>query len=71
MGRGSRVYCLITFSFWAEDLVKFDPVWKETLRSLTLGLEVEDPTGRADQELRLKNSGLSVRGLCVFVRLPS
>lgn len=37
VARGSGVYCLITFSFWAEDLVKFDPVWKEALRSLTLG----------------------------------
>ena len=44
VARASGVYCLITFSFWAEDLVKFDPVWKEALRSLTLGLEVKDPT---------------------------
>jgi hypothetical protein len=43
VARGSGVYCLITFSFWAEDLAKFDPVWKEALRSLTLGLEVKDP----------------------------
>ena len=28
VARGAGVYCLITFSFWAEDQVKFDPVWK-------------------------------------------
>jgi hypothetical protein len=44
VARGSGVYCLITFSFWAEDLAKYDPVWKEALRSLTLGLEIKDPT---------------------------
>jgi len=44
VARGSGVYCLITFSFWAEDMAKYDPVWKEALRSLTLGVEVKDPT---------------------------
>jgi len=44
VARGSGVYCLITFSFWAEDLAKHDPVWEEALRSLTLGVEVKDPT---------------------------
>lgn len=44
VARGAGVYCLITFNFWAEDLVKFDPVWKEALRSLTIGWEVKDPT---------------------------
>lgn len=27
-----------------EDMAKYDPVWKEALRSLTLGVEVQDPT---------------------------
>jgi hypothetical protein len=44
VARGSGVYCLITFSFWADHLAKFDPVWNEALRSLTLGLYTTDPT---------------------------
>ena len=43
VARGAGVYCLITFSFWAEHFAKYDPVWDEALRSLTLGLEVKDP----------------------------
>ena len=44
VARSSGVYCLITFSFWAEDLAKYDAVWKEALGSLTLGFQVKDPT---------------------------
>jgi hypothetical protein len=44
VARGSGVYCLLTFDFWADDMVKYDPVWEEALRSLTLGLYVKDPT---------------------------
>jgi hypothetical protein len=44
VARGSGVYCLITFSFWADDLTKCDPVWDEALRSLTLGVYAVDPT---------------------------
>lgn len=44
IARGSGVYCLITFDFWKDDAAKFEPVWKEVLRSLTLGLYVKDPT---------------------------
>jgi hypothetical protein len=44
VARGAGVYCLITFSCWADQLGKFDPVWREALRSLTLGLYATDPT---------------------------
>jgi hypothetical protein len=44
VARGSGVYCLITFSFWADDRTKCEPVWDEALRSLTLGLYADDPT---------------------------
>jgi hypothetical protein len=44
VGRGAGVYCLITFDFWVDDTAKFEPVWDEVLRSLTLGLYVTDPT---------------------------
>jgi hypothetical protein len=44
VARGAGVYCLITFDFWQEDATKFEAVWKEVLRSLTLGVFVKDPT---------------------------
>lgn len=44
MARGSGIYCLITFSFWADDRGKCDLVWDEALRSLTLGVYAADPT---------------------------
>jgi hypothetical protein len=44
VARGEGVYCLITFDLWAEDVPKYDPVWEEALRSLTLGLYIKDPT---------------------------
>jgi hypothetical protein len=44
VARGSGVYCLITFSFWADDRAKCEPVWNEALRSLTLGVYAKDPT---------------------------
>jgi hypothetical protein len=44
VARGGGVYCLITFDVWTEDLPKYEPVWAEALRSLTLGLYVKDPT---------------------------
>ena len=45
VARGSGVYCLMTFSCWADQFEKFDLVWQETLRSLTLGVYAKDPTG--------------------------
>jgi hypothetical protein len=44
VARGSGVYCLITFSFWADDREKCDLVWEEALRSLMLGLYAANPT---------------------------
>ena len=44
MAKGSGVYCLITFDFWVDDTAKFEPVWDEVLRSLTLGMYVNDPS---------------------------
>ena len=44
VARGSGVYCLITFDFWVDDAAKFEPVWEELIRSLTLGMYVTDPT---------------------------
>jgi len=34
----------MTFDFWADDVAKCEPVWQEALRSLTLGMSIEDPT---------------------------
>jgi hypothetical protein len=44
LGRGSNIQPLITMDFWAEDTEKFAPVWNEVLRSLQLGMYIEDPT---------------------------
>ena len=44
VARGGGVYCLITFDFWVDDTAKFEPVWDEVLRSLTLGMYVKDPS---------------------------
>jgi len=44
IARGMGVYCLMTFDFWVDDAPKCIPVWEEALRSLTLGIYVDDPT---------------------------
>ena len=44
LGRGSNIQPLITLDYWAENAEKFTPVWNEVLRSLQLGMYVEDPT---------------------------
>ena len=44
IARGSGVYCLITFDFWVDDVAKSVPVWEQALRSLILGVYIEDPT---------------------------
>ena len=44
IARGAGVYCLMTFDFWVDDAAKYVPVWDEALRSLTLGIYVDDPT---------------------------
>src|SRR5207247_1275101 len=32
IARGSRVHCLITYDFWADQAARFAPVWNEVLR---------------------------------------
>lgn len=44
MARGSGVYCLMTFEVWTDEVEKYDAVWHEALRSLMLGLQIQDPT---------------------------
>jgi hypothetical protein len=44
LARGSNIQPLITFDFWADDAARFAPVWDEVLRSLQLGMYIEDPT---------------------------
>jgi len=44
IARGSGVYCLITFDYWVDDAAKFIPVWDEALRTLVLGMYIQDPT---------------------------
>ncbi|MGE4096082.1 MAG: hypothetical protein AB7G75_35210 [Candidatus Binatia bacterium] len=42
--RGANIQPCITMEFWPEHAEKFTPVWDEVLRSLQLGVYVEDPT---------------------------
>jgi hypothetical protein len=44
IARGSGVYCMMTFDVWVDETAKYDAVWEEALRSLTLGVYVQDPT---------------------------
>lgn len=44
LARGNDLQCLITFDFWPEDAERHVPVWDAVLRSLRLGIRVEDPT---------------------------
>jgi hypothetical protein len=44
IARGSGVYCLITWDVWVEDIERYDYVWQEAIRSLVLGVYVNDPT---------------------------
>lgn len=44
LGRGSNIQPLITMDYWTTDADKFTPVWDEVLRSLQLGVYVQDPT---------------------------
>lgn len=43
IGLGSRVQCLITFEYWANDAERCVPVWDTVMRSLVLGLYIRDP----------------------------
>ncbi|MBA3443192.1 MAG: hypothetical protein H0T92_25380 [Pyrinomonadaceae bacterium] len=44
LGRGSNIQPLITFDFWEEDAARCGQVWDDVLRSLELGMKIEDPT---------------------------
>jgi hypothetical protein len=44
VGIGNNVQCLITFDFWDNDQSRLAPVWDEVVRTLELGVHVEDPT---------------------------
>jgi len=43
VGIGSRIQCLITFEYWADQAEKMTPVWDEVMNSLVLGLYIADP----------------------------
>lgn len=48
IGLGSKVHCLITFDYWADQADRLTPVWDTVLETLTLGLYIRDPrTGLA------------------------
>ena len=44
VGRGSGIFCLITFDYWVDQAGQFEYAWEEALRSLTFALDVKDPT---------------------------
>src|SRR5918998_3723255 len=44
VGLGNNVQCLITLDFWADDAARLAPAWDEVVRTLELGIHIEDPT---------------------------
>jgi hypothetical protein len=42
--RGTNAHALVTLDFWAADAERVLPVWEEVMRSVDMGLKVEDPT---------------------------
>jgi hypothetical protein len=52
LGIGGNVQCLITIDFWAEDADRVRPVWDEAVRTLQLGVHIEDPTTGATLQPR-------------------
>lgn len=44
VGIGNNVQCLITFDFWNDDQERLAPAWDEVVRTLELGIHIEDPT---------------------------
>jgi hypothetical protein len=47
IGVGNGVYLMITYNCWADDVLKFNPVWQTMLDTLKLGHYMPDPsTGR-------------------------
>lgn len=43
IGRGPRAHAIVTMSYWPEHARRFLPVWDELLRSLTLGVYIQNP----------------------------
>jgi hypothetical protein len=50
VGIGNNVQCLITFDFWDDDQTRLAPAWDEVVRTLELGVYVEDPTTGARRD---------------------
>ncbi len=44
VGLGNNVQCLITLDFWETDAARVAPAWDEVVRTLELGVHIEDPT---------------------------
>lgn len=42
--RGVNAHAVFTLDFWASDADRFTPVWDEIMRSIDMGLNVDDPT---------------------------
>jgi hypothetical protein len=42
--RGANIQTFISMDFWPEHAARYTPVWDEVLRSLQLGVYVQDPT---------------------------
>ncbi|HEV2424429.1 MAG TPA: hypothetical protein VGZ29_06350 [Terriglobia bacterium] len=42
--RGLNAHAVFTLDFWASDAGRFTPVWDEIMRSIDMGLKVDDPT---------------------------
>ncbi|MFL6255801.1 MAG: hypothetical protein ACJ74T_12380 [Pyrinomonadaceae bacterium] len=44
VGIGNNIQCLITFDFWEDDAARLAPAWDEVVRTLELGIHIQDPT---------------------------
>ena len=42
--RGANAHALLTLDFWEADAGRVVPVWDEAMRSIDMGLKVQDPT---------------------------
>ena len=40
----AAVFCLISMNYWADRAAALEPVWDEVLRTLVIGMLVDDPT---------------------------
>ena len=38
------VLCLISMNYWSNRAARLDGVWDEVLRTLVIGMRIEDPT---------------------------